>query len=111
MRFSITSLDDASEDLDGLLPVKGAVLRQIPGPDRPDYHLAAVDSPFEWKKEKKKISHIILAGHLVGDVLAPTTRGVGFGIAYVLDDAVLSDTTLDFKKCFYAAIGFVDGAP
>jgi hypothetical protein len=111
MRFSITSLDDSSEDLDGLLPVKGTVLRQIPGPDRPDYHLAAVDSPFEWKKEKKKISHIILAGHLVGAVLSPTMRGVGVGIAYVLDDAVLSDATLDFKKCFYAAIGFVDALP
>ena len=86
-------------------------MRQIPGLDRPDYYLAAVDSPFEWKKEKKKISHIILAGHLVGAVLSPTMRSVGVGIAYVLDDAVLSDSTLDFKKCLYAAIGFVDASP
>ena len=111
MRFSITGLDDSSEDLDGLLPVKGSILRQIPGPDRPDYHLAAVDSPFEWKKEKKKISHIILAGYLEDTVVSPTMRGMGVGIAYVLDDAVLSDATLDFKKCFYAVIGFVDGSP
>lgn len=111
MRFSITSLDDSNEDFDGLLPVKGTVLRQMPGPDRPDYHLAALDSPFEWKKAKKRVSHVVLAGHLVGDVLSPTTRGVGFGIAYVLDDAVLSDSTLDFKKCHYAAIGFVDASP
>lgn len=109
MRFAITGLDDSSEDLDGLLPVKGRILRQIPGPDTPNYFLAVLDSAFVWKKEQKKISHLIIGARWVGGALSPTMRRTPVNIAYVIDQSVLSDSVLDFKKCYYAAIGWADG--
>ena len=109
MRFSITGLDDSSEDLDGLLPVKGRILRQIPGPDTPNYFLAILDSAFVWKKEQKKISHLIIGARWLGGVLSPTMRRTPINIAYVTDESLLSDSKLDFKKCHYAAIGWGDG--
>lgn len=108
MRFSITSVDGA-EDFDGALPMKGTVLRQLPGPDRPDYFLAALDSPFMWQREKKIISHIVLAARWVGGVLSTTMSHTPVNIAYVTDDSVLSGTKLDFAKCYYAAIGVAEG--
>jgi len=108
MRFSVTSVDGA-EDFDGALPLKGQILRQLPGPDRPDYFLAALDTPFTWKKEQKKISHIVIAARWVGGVLAPGMSDTPVNIAYVIDDSIHSDPKLDFRKCYYAAIGVADG--
>jgi hypothetical protein len=108
MRFSILHVDGA-EDFDGELPLKGEILRQLPGPDRPDYFLAALDTPFTWKKEKKIISHVIIAARWVGGALSATMSNTPVNIAYVIDDSVLSDERLDFRKCYYAAIGAADG--
>ena len=109
MNFSITSVDGA-EGFDGKLPLKGKILRQLPGPDRSDYFLAALETPFEWKIKKKMISHIIICARWVGGVLSPTMKMTPVNIAYVTDDAVLTDAQLDFKKCYYAAIGVADGS-
>ena len=108
MHFAVTSVDGA-EDFDGTLPLKGEVLRQIPGPDRPDYYLAALETPFTWKKEKKKISHIVICARWVGGVLSPSMSHTPVNIAYVTDDSVLEDAKLDFQNCYYAAIGVADG--
>ena len=108
MRFSVTSVDGA-EDFDGVLPLKGKILRQLPGPDRPDYFLAALDVPFTWKKEKKIISHIVIGARWVGGVLSATMSHTPVNIAYVIDASVLTDAKLDFQKCYYAAIGVADG--
>lgn len=108
MRFSVLHVD-GPEDFDGALPLKGQILHQLPGPDRPDYFLAALDTPFIWRKEQKIISHIILCVRWVGGVLSPTMRHKPVNIAYVTDESVLSDTKLDFQKCYYAAIGVADG--
>jgi hypothetical protein len=110
MRFSITSVDGA-EDFDGALPLKGRILRQLPGPDRPDYFLAVLDVPFVWKQQKKNVSHVIICARWVGGVLAPTMSMTPVNVAYVTDDSVLTDSRLDFKKCYYAAIGVADGEP
>jgi hypothetical protein len=108
MRFSVTSVDGA-EDFDASLPFKGKILRQLPGSDRPDYFLAALDTPFTWKKEKKLISHIVICARWVGGVLSATMSHTPVNIAYVTDESVLSDAKLDFTKCYYAAIGVADG--
>jgi hypothetical protein len=109
MRFAITSVDMA-EDFDGALPLTGKILRQLPGPDRSDYFLAALDAPFTWKKEKKVISHLVLCARWVGGVLSPSMSHTPVNIAYVTDESALSDEKLDFRKCYYAAIGVADGA-
>jgi len=108
MRFSVLHLDGA-EDFDGALPLKGQILRQLPGPDRADYFLAVLDTPFSWKKEKKIISHIIICARWVGGVLSATMSSTPVNIAFVTDESVLTDERLDFLKCYYAAIGAADG--
>lgn len=109
MRFSIKGLDDSSEDLDGLFPLKGIILRQIQGPDTPNYFLAKLDTPFAWKKESKPISHLVIGARWVGGVLSSDMRDTPINIAYVIDQSLLSDSKLDFKKCYYATIGWADG--
>jgi hypothetical protein len=108
MRFSVLHVDGA-DDFDGTLPLKGKILRQIPGPDRPDYFLAALDAPFRWQKGNKLISHIVICARWVGGVLSSTMSRTPVNIAYVTDESVLIDERLDFQKCYYAAIGVADG--
>ncbi len=113
MRFVITSVDHAPDELHEQTPIRGRILRPIPGPDRPDYHVAVLDQPLRWKNEggEVSISHIILAARWVGGVLTPTMRHTPVNIAYVVDNAVLTDGALEFKKCAYVAIGVADGEP
>lgn len=49
--------------------------------------------------------YIILTARYVGERIRPGVRSTTLGIAYVVDDTVLADATLDFKKCYYLAIG------
>jgi hypothetical protein len=111
MRFVITSVDHAPDELYEQTPIRGRILRPIPGPDRPDYHVAVLDQPLLWKKEggEVSVSHLILAARWVGGVLAPTMRDTPVNIAYVVEPTVLTDGALDLKKCAYVAIGVADG--
>jgi hypothetical protein len=113
MRFSITSVDYAPDELYHEVPIRGRVLRQIPGRDRPDYFLAKLDRPLRWKREgdDRLVTHIILAARWAGGVLTPTMRHMPVGIAYVVDRSLLSDAKLDFEKSQYIAIGVADGEP
>jgi hypothetical protein len=108
MHFSVTSLDMV-EDFDGVLPLNGKILRQIPGSDRPDYYLAELDSPFIWKAKNQNITHIIITARWVGGTISAGMRSTPVNIAYVTDSSQLSEEKLDFKKCYYAAIGVADG--
>jgi len=112
MRFIVTSVDYAPDDLHSQTPFRGSILRKIPGPDRPDYHLAQLDSPLKWKKEGEEVpvSHIVLAARWVGGVLTESMRYTPVNIAYVTDLSVLKDERLDFAKCHYCAVGIADGA-
>jgi hypothetical protein len=111
MRFTITSVDYAPEELLAQVPIRGRILRQISGPGRPDYHLAELEHPITWNKEKeaKMVSHLVLAARWVGGVLSPQMRTTPVNIAYVTDHSLLADSRLDFKKCDYVAIGVADG--
>jgi hypothetical protein len=113
MRFVITSVDYAPDELNDQTPIRGRILRQIAGPDRPDYHVAELDRQLKWKKEGAEVSvtHIVLTARWVGGVLAPTMKHTPVNIAYVVDQSVLSDALLDFGKCAYTAIGVADGEP
>jgi hypothetical protein len=113
MRFSITSVDYAPDELHAQVPIRGRVLRQMPGPDRPDYFLAQLETPLMWRRDAEEVmvSHIVLAARWVGGVLTPEMRHTPVNIAYVIDTSVLSDSKLDFQKCHYSAIGVADGEP
>jgi hypothetical protein len=111
MRFSVTSVDYAPDDLYEQTPFSATVLRQIPGSDRPDYFLAQLDRPLKWKTEKEEssVTHIVVTPRWVGGALSSAMRTTPVNIAYVTDLSVLQDAKLDFKKCHYSAIGTADG--
>lgn len=111
MRLSITSVDHAPAELDAQTPFTATILRQLPGRDRPDYFLAALDRPLKWKTDagETAITHLVLCARWVGGALSPSMRDTPVNIAYVTDASLLEDAKLDFKKCFYAAIGTADG--
>lgn len=113
MRFVITSVDYAPSELSEQVPIRGHVLRQIPGPDRPDYHLAELDRPLVWKRDsgEESVTHIVLAARWVGGILSANMRTTPVNIAYVVDGTVLNDERLDLKKCYYSAVGVADGEP
>lgn len=113
MRFTITSVDYAPEELYAQGPIRGGVLRQIPGPDRPDYFVAQLDQPLKWNcgKEEVGVSHLVLAVRWAGGVLTSTMKHTPVNIALVLDLSVLTDAKVDFQKCHSLAIGVADGEP
>ncbi len=110
MRLKVTSLDTGPEGLYAQTPFEAELLRQIPGPDRPDYWLARLPNPIEWETEGRqlKISHLVLAARWSGSQIGAGMRDFPLGIAYVVDPSLLDDDALDFEKCQYVAIGFAD---
>ena len=109
-RFQILNADYEPEDLAAQLPRVGILLRQIPGRDRPDYWLAALDTPLSWNDSgtTREIKHVVLAARYVGQSISLPVRRLTTGISYVVDESVLDDKELDFHKCRYVAIGEID---
>ena len=110
MKVKVTSVDYAPDELYGQTPFTARVLRQLPGPDRPDYLLAELAQPLTWQRDAATVSltHLVLCARLVGGVIAPGATHLPINIAYVVDTSVLDDATLDFSKCHYIAIGTAD---
>ncbi len=107
MRLTIKSLDYAPEDLYPQEPIDVELLRELAGPDRPDYWLARSERPIYWMHDnhQKTITHLILAARWQGTRIQPGIEHLPVGIAFVLDDSVLTDAVLDLQKCYYSAIG------
>ncbi len=110
MNVKVTSVDYAPDELYGQTPFTARILRQIPGPDRPDYLLAELAQPLSWQRDATTISvsHLVLCARWVGGVIAPGATHLPINIAYVVDPSVLDDATLDLSKCHYSAIGTAD---
>lgn len=107
MKVSISNLDTAPEGLYSFQPFEAALLKQIPGKDRPDYWLAKLDSPINGQPEAggKPVTHLVLAARFAGKHITPTATEVAVNIAYVIDQSLLNDSFLNFGKCRYVAIG------
>jgi len=108
--FTVTGADYAPEDLHDQTPLKARLIRQIPGPDRPDYWLAELDRPVTWRRgsTERRITHLVVCSRHEGTVISEDMAGLLIGIAYVTDQSVLEDEVLDFGKCQYVAIGTAD---
>ncbi len=113
MRVRITSVDYAPEELYGQTPFEAVLLRQLAGPDRPDYWLAALAEPLRWLREggETRVNYIVLAARWKGTRVGRGMRETPVGIAYVVDESVLGDEALVLKKCEYVAIGTADEVP
>jgi hypothetical protein len=107
MQLTITSVDYAPGDLYEQVPLVVDLIRQIPGDDRPDYWLGALQTPIRWlvENQPREVTHLIVAARWQGTAIDVGVENLPVGIAYVTDQSVLSDDHLDLAKCTYVAIG------
>ena len=108
MELHVTSVDYAPEELYDQVPLVFELLREIPGRDRPDYWVGKCKTPIRWLHEnhERQIHYVIVAARWEGTRIEPHAENLPIGIAYVLDETLLTDETLNFDKCVYVAIGF-----
>ena len=107
MKLNITSVDYAPEELHNQVPFAVKLVRQLPGPDRSDYWLGAIDGSLRWLdgNVERRITHVILAARWEGTHIAPQVEHLPVGIAYVTDPSQIEDASVSFEKCKYVAIG------
>jgi hypothetical protein len=114
VKIRINSVDHAPDDLYEQMPLRGRLLRTIAKHDQTDvfrtasgdYWLAELDTPLSWSKDgvTRTIGHLVLAPRWEGTSIRPGAT-LPVGIAYVVDDAVLSSASFDLTQAEYAAIG------
>ena len=110
----IDSVDHAPDDLYGQIPLRGQLVRTIAKQDRTDrfrtasgdYWLAELRTPLSWTRDgvTRTIRHLVLAARWEGTSIQPGAT-IPVGIAYVVDDSVLSSPSFDFTQAEYVAIG------
>src|ERR1700722_18526623 len=106
MRVSIDNID-GPEDLAEQAPVIADLIRQMPGPDRPDYWIAALSSTVTvgFDNHDPDVTHLILAAWWHGTEIGTGMKHIPVAIAYVTDISVLNDQQLSFSECRYVALG------
>jgi hypothetical protein len=102
IKLKISEADLAPDDLNDQLPFSCRLIRQISGPDRPDYWIAQLEKPIIWGK--KTVNYIVIAPRFIGVVIKKGMGRIVLGVAYVIDESLLTDARLDFGKCEYTAI-------
>ena len=107
MKLNITSVDHAPSELHDQVPFAVKLLRQIPGPDRPDYWLGQVEGSLRWMDAnlEREVTHVIVAARWVGTQIEPHVEHLPIGIAYVTEATQIQDASVSFEKCRYVAIG------
>ena len=138
--ITIDGIDLGPDDLAAQLPRYAELLRPIPGADRPDYALAVMkDTPLTFdttlsalraggvdpatadpdlirfapdgERVRLFVYGLVLAPRLVGDRIHPAMRRLPVALAYVVDNTVMRDESLDFAKCYYAGVAFISSVP
>lgn len=106
MDLTVSTVDHAPGDLYDQIPFAVALLRELPGPDRPDYWLGELTAPLRWAAAPDgpvEVSHMVLTARWQGTSIGPGAKQLPVGIAYVTDQSLLEDDELDFAKCEYVA--------
>ena len=109
LTLTVTSVDHAPAELHDQTPFDVELIREFPGPDRPDYWLASAQNPLWWLVDNHKtpITHVVIAARWTDTKIEPGIEDMPIGISFVADPSVLRDAELDFSKVRYAAIGMV----
>ena len=107
MKLHVTSVDYAPEELYEQVPLVFDLIREIPGDDRPDYWIAKCEMPIRWIHDnfEKQVNYVVVAARWEGTRIESNAENLPIGISYVIDESVLNDEKLKFKKCIYVAIG------
>jgi hypothetical protein len=105
----IDQVDAGPASLADAVPVRAELLRLIPGPDRPDYALAVLEHPIAVPPDEavgggRTVHAVVMAPRLVGQQFAPDLRDLQVALAYVIDDSLATDDTLDLAKVGYVAV-------
>ncbi|MEQ8523970.1 hypothetical protein [Gracilimonas sp.] len=107
--IEISSISKGPEELTYQLPISASVQKQIPAKNRSDYFIAELENSVFWVDKKKgintEISHIIICTKKKSQFIEKDMKDVIIAIAYVLDESVNTDTTLDLNKIKYVADG------
>lgn len=129
--FVITKLDAGPDELAAVLPLRARVIRVMPGSDRPDYVLCYAERPIPFRPpagfdlsrvhpdslsrdaqgELIAVQGIVICTRLVGESFRAGMKDLAINIAYVIDNSLTREPSVDFAKLEYAAIGFIDDSP
>ena len=112
MQLALRSVAFKTGDKSDDVPLRVTLIRQIPGPDRPDYWLGALEKPFHWtsssEPETYEIEYLVLATQWEETSVRSGVTRLPVGIAYVVDASLLDDRELDLEKIRYVALGIAD---
>jgi hypothetical protein len=126
--FVLTRLDLGPAELEAALPLRADALRVMPGSDRPDYLLARFEKPLKYRTpvgfDQNRadaslrgtdeqgdfviVQGIVVCARFVGQGFTTGMRGLAVNIAYVIDNTLANDASVDFAKLDYVAVGFID---
>lgn len=104
LRLEIVRLDDGPSALEQQLPFVCTHVRRIPGSDRPDYDLFAVETPIVWNG--RRVDRVVIAPRLVGARLGWNMRELLVGLAFAKDGRLADATELDFAQAEYVAVAY-----
>lgn len=127
-RVRITGFEGAPPELTWQLPVRGELYRVMPGADRPDYSLMLLERPLllypaaafdvsrvgqdrlvqdRQGRPMVRVHALVLCARFVGQQLHPGMVDLPVNVAYVIDQSLARDATVDPAKIEYAAVGFL----
>jgi len=108
MELTVTSVDYAPPELDDQVPFKIKLLCMLPGPDRPDYWIGEMVKPLKWINDnhEKQIKTVIVCARWQGTKIEPLVQNLPINIAYITDPSQLTNSSIDFSKSKFVAIGF-----
>lgn len=111
MELTISNLDFAPGAKSDPEPFVVTLLRELPGPDRPDYWLAELHEPIHWTSEEGDtfdIGHVVLATRWENTSISEGATRVPIGVAYVTDPSLVKEDGLDLAKIHYVAGAVAD---
>jgi len=111
MELTVRGLSFKAGNRSDDVPLTVTLLRELPGPDRPDYWLGELRQSLVWVSETDEtfeISHLVLASQWEGTAIHAGVKRVPVGVAYVTDPSLLEDDRLDIEKIRYVATGVAD---
>jgi len=130
----ITGVDSAPPDLAAQLPLHAELIRILPGSDRPDYSLAVLKEPIEFRTTVAHLEQsgvdvqaadnpmiavnedgsadvtvfgLVLCARIAGETIHLSMENLPVNIAYIIDNSQMADAAVVFSKSYFAAVGFI----
>lgn len=103
LKVEVISIDTAPQEFEPTLPMGLRCHKRFSAPDDSDYVLAKLDESLKWKDEEHQ--WIVIGARLVGERIKPKMGSIAVNLAIVTDDSLRSESTIDFDKAEFAAVG------